>query len=235
MGLPIQQAPKHRCKLSDGTEVTFRPFLVKEQKFLLIAKESTNAVEILDAVKSLVTSVTNGKVDSDKLPIFDLEYLFLQMRAKSVGETVSVNLYCREQGCDGTGRAEVDLTQVKVQKPEEEVDNTIALTDTLGVTLRYPTTKQLANVDTFKDEGDKLVHLLKFGIESVYDEETVYTADDISDTDLVEFVESLTLEQVDKLNEFFETVPVLAHDVDYKCDTCGTEQTTKLKGLQSFF
>lgn len=235
MGLPIQKAPKHKCKLSDGTEVTFRPFLVKEQKYLLLAKESKNGEEVLDATKELISSVTDGKVNTDKLMMADLEYLFLQIRSKSIGETQEMTLYCRERDCKGTGKAVIDLSKVGISYPDEEVSNTVELNDTLGVTLKYPNARQLARVEDIEDEGDKLVHLLKNGIESIYDEDTVYNTDDIPDSELVEFVESLTLEQVDKLNEFFENIPTLQQDIEFECDSCGTLNTTRLKGLQSFF
>jgi hypothetical protein len=236
MGLPIQKAPKHRCKLSDGTEVTFRPFLVKEQKYLLLARDGNNSVEILNAVREIIKQVTEGKVDSNKLNMFDLEYLFLQIRTKSVGETQEVTLRCEIPDCDGTGSTTVDLSKVGLDIIDgDKVDNTIQLTDTLGVTLRFPTAMQLAEVEDIEDEGDKLVHLLQYGIHTIYDEETVYDTDDIQTSELVEFVENLTLEQVDKLNTFFEHIPTLKHDLEYKCDGCGHEQTTTLKGLQSFF
>ena len=235
MGLPIQKAPKFKCELSDGTIVTYRPFLVKEQKYLLLAKEGKNGEEVLDATKALISSVTDGKVNTDKLMMADLEYLFLQIRAKSVGETQEMTMYCREQGCRGTGKAVIDLSKVGVTYPDKEMDNTVKLNDTLGVTLRYPTARQLAKVEDIENEGDRLVHLLKHGIESIYDEETVYNTDDIQDSELTEFVESLTLEQVNKLNEFFENIPTLQHDIEFECDSCGTLNTTKLKGLQSFF
>ena len=235
MGLPIQKAPKHKCELSDGTIVTYRPFLVKEQKYLLLAKEGKNGEEVLDATKQLISSVTDGKVNTDKLMMADLEYLFLQIRSKSVGETQEMTMYCRERGCNGTGKTVVDLSKVGISYPDEEISNTVELNDTLGVILRFPTARQLARVEDIEDEGDKLVHLLKHGIESIYDEETVYNTDDIPDSELVEFVESLTLEQVDKLNEFFENIPTLEQDVEFECDSCGTLNTTRLKGLQSFF
>jgi hypothetical protein len=235
MGLPIQKAPKFKCELSDGTMVTYRPFLVKEQKYLLLAKEGKNGEEVLDATKQLISSVTDGQVNTDKLMMADLEYLFLQIRAKSVGETQKMTMYCRERDCKGTGQTVVDLSEVKVTYPDKELSNTVQLNETLGVTLRYPTARQLAKTEDIEDEGDRLVHLLKYGIEGIYDEETVYNTDDIQDSELTEFVESLTLEQVNRLNEFFENIPTLQHDVEFKCDSCGTLNTTKLKGLQSFF
>jgi hypothetical protein len=235
MGLPIQKAPKHKCKLSDGTEVTFRPFLVKEQKYLLLAKEGKNGEEVMNATKELISSVTEGEVNSDTLMLADLEYLFLQIRAKSVGETSEMVLSCRDRNCGGTGKTSIDLSKVSIKFPEEQIDSTVKLTDTLGVTLRHPNARQLAKAESLEDDGDRLVHLMTYGIESVYDEETVYNADDIQDSELIEFVESLTLDQVDRLQEFFESIPTLQEEIEYKCDSCGTLNTTTLKGLSSFF
>jgi len=236
MGLPIQQAPKHKCKLSDGTEVTFRPFLVKEQKYLLLAKEGKDSVEILDAVRGVVNQVTEGKVDSNKLPMYDLEYLFLQIRIKSIGETSKMVLYCKEKDCNGTGNLEVDLSEVELKYPEGNViDPEVKLTDTLGVVLKYPTAMQMAKVEVIEDQAEQLVQLLKFGISSIWDGDTVYDTDDVPDSELGEFVESLTIEQVDKLNAFFEGIPTLQKEVEYKCDSCGTVNKSTMKGLQSFF
>ena len=234
MGLPIQKAPKFKCKLSDGRTVNFRPFLVKEQKYLIIAKESTDNEEILDAVKNLINAVTDGEVDAEKLPIYDLEYLFLNIRAKSVGESVEVALFCQEPDCEGSGRTNVNLTEVEIVQ-NKEVDSKHMISETTGVTLRYPTTKQLAKVDGIKDEGDKIIELLKFGIETIFDGEDIYYADDISDSELVEFIESLTLEQLESLNEFYESIPSVSKEVSYKCDSCGVVNNTVLKGLSNFF
>lgn len=233
MGLPIQQAPKYRCELSEGRVVEYRPFLVKEQKYLLIAKESDDNTEILEAVKSLITAVTDGEVDSDKLSIFDLEYLFLQIRSKSVGESVKVSLLCNKSECNGSGQVDIDLTTIKVSE-SSGVENTIELSKTLGVTLRYPTTKQLAIVDSIEG-GDRIIEMLKYGIESIYDEESVYLTDEIPDNEVVEFVENLTIDQLESMNEFFESMPSVEKKVEFKCDTCGAENTSVLRGLASFF
>ncbi len=234
MGLPIQKAPKFKCELSGGKVVEYRPFLVKEQKYLLIAKESEDNLEILEAIKNLVTAVTDGKVNSDELPIYDLEYLFLQIRAKSVGESVKISLYCREDDCNGSGSTSVDLSSVEVADVPV-VDNRIELNETLGVTLQFPSTRQLALVDQKTDDGDRIIELLKFGIESIYDEESVYEASDISDTEIVEFIENLTLDQLEKLSGYFENIPSIEKVVDFKCDSCGKQQSSTLRGLSSFF
>jgi len=233
MGLPIQKAPKHKCELSDGREVIFRPFLVKEQKFLLLAKEGKKAEDVLLAVRNLITSITDGKVDAFKLPMFDLEYLFLQARAKSVGETADLLFGCGE--CDAQSKVKVNLEEVELFYPKEKIDNTIQLTDTLGVTLRYPSSEQLAQADDMKTEAERFIHLLKHGIHTIFDEETVYDTDDIQDSELTEFVESLTLTQVEMLEEFFASIPSVQTTVEYKCDGCGAENESVVKGLQNFF
>lgn len=235
MGLPIQKAPKHKCKLSDGTEVTFRPFLVKEQKYLLLAKEGKDGTEVLDAVKELISSVTENKVDINTLPMYDLEYLFLKIRCKSIGESTTLTLGCRNRSCNETHQETVDLESIEIQQPNGDIENTVQLTDTMGVTLRYPTARQLVAADDIESEGDKLVHLLKYGIHTIFDEESVYDTDEIQDSELTEFVESLSMQQVEKLNGFFENIPTLEHKIEWDCSSCGTHNEMSLKGLQSFF
>jgi hypothetical protein len=235
MGLPIQQAPKYKATLSDGKEVTFRPFLVKEQKYLLLAKEGKNGNEVLDAVRELISSVTFGEVDTDTLPLWDLEYLFLQVRTKSVGETIDLRYKCFKEGCNGSMETTVDLSQVQLKFSDEEIDNVVKLTDTLGVMLKYPTAREIVQADTFKDEGDKIVHLLKHGIHQIFDEENVYDTSDTPEEELQEFVETLTLEQVNKLQDFFSNIPTLSHEANLTCGTCGAETRKVLQGLQSFF
>ena len=153
MGLPIQKAPKHKCKLSDGTEVTFRPFLVKEQKYLLLAKEGKDGTEVLDAVKELISSVTENKVDINTLPMYDLEYLFLKIRCKSIGESTTLTLSCRNRSCNETHQETVDLESIEIQQPNGDIEITVQLTDTMGVTLRYPTARQLVAADGIESEG----------------------------------------------------------------------------------
>ena len=235
MGLPIQKAPKHKCKLSDGREVTFRPFLVKEQKYLLLAKEGKDGTEVLDAVKDLILAVTDDKLDIDTLPMYDLEYLFLKIRCKSIGETANLTLKCRAKGCDATHQESVDLEGIEIEQPNGEIDNTFQLSDTMGVTLRFPTARQLVEADAIELEGDKLVHLLKYGIHTIFDEESVYNTDEIQDSELTEFVESLSMIQVDKLNAYFENIPTLEHKMEWDCASCGHHNEVSLKGLQSFF
>ena len=133
MGLPIQKAPQYKCELPiSGIEVNYRPFLVKEQQHLLIARESEDATAIFDAIMILIYSVTEGNVDGSELPLVDVEYLFLQIRTKSIGETAKIPLICNKDDCDGVGYTELDLTKIKVDT-SLVMDNKIQLNENLMV------------------------------------------------------------------------------------------------------
>lgn len=233
MGLPIQTAPTYVCNLSDGREVKYRPFLVKEQKYLLIAKESEDGKEIANALTQLVESVTFGEVDANKLALFDLEYLFLQIRTKSVGETANMRFLCQEVDCTGSGSVDIDLTKVKLT--ENVKDNKLMLTDDLGLVLKYPTVEELGKIDEVENLDDRLIATIMCGIETIFDANDVYESKDISDEDLKDFVESLTLDQLDKLNDYYLATPSLKEEIEYTCDVCSTKQKRVLQGLNAFF
>ena len=233
MGLPIQTAPTYVCNLSDGREVKYRPFLVKEQKYLLIAKESEDGKEIANALTQLVESVTFGQIDANKLPLFDLEYLFLQIRTKSVGETANMRFLCQEVDCTGSGSVDIDLTKVKLT--ENVKDNKLMLTDELGLVLKYPTVEELSKIDEVENLDDRLIATIMCGIETIFDANDVYENKDISDEDLKDFVESLTLDQLDKLNDYYLATPSLKEEIEYTCDVCSTKQKRVLQGLNAFF
>jgi|TARA_B110000285_G_C15090742_1_gene598924 hypothetical protein len=232
MGLPIQTAPTYTCKLSTGI-VKFRPFLVKEQKYLLVARESEDNLEILEAVKNIITNVTNGEVDADMLPIYDLEFLFLNIRAKSVGETSTILLNCSDEECRGNGQVDVDLSTVTVVGDHK--DNKVMLSDELGVMLRFPSTSKLAELESIEDLERQGLEMVAEGIESIFDLENVYEADDISAEELKDFIESLTLDQLELLSDWFGNVPSVSKEVSYTCNVCSKESTRTLTGLSSFF
>jgi len=233
MGLPIQTAPTYVCKLSDGRDVTYRPFLVKEQKYLLIAKESEDGKEIAGALTQLIESVTFGKVDANKLPLFDLEYLFLQIRTKSVGETTNIKFLCNETDCTGSGSVDIDLANFKLT--ENTQDTKLMLTDNLGLVLKYPSVKELSVIEDMMNIDERLIATVMYGIESIFDENDVYESNDITDADLKEFVESLTIDQLEKINDYYMNTPSLKETVEYTCELCGTQQERVLEGLNSFF
>jgi len=233
MGLPIQAAPTYRCNLpSDGREVIFRPFLVKEQKVLILARESDDSKEILESVKTLLGNVTEGKVNVNELPMIDMEYLFIKIRSVSVGEHSTINLNCSTGECKGTGEVVINLEEIE---PEGEFpEDTVMINDTVGVVLKIIQVKDIDGLDDL-NQADQMVEILKRSVVRIFDEENVYEASETSDNDLNEFVENLSFKQLEVLGEFFDSVPKLKKEVEFKCNLCERVQTRMLEGLSSFF
>tara|TARA_B110000459_G_scaffold65458_1_gene73487 strand:- start:539 stop:1249 length:711 start_codon:yes stop_codon:yes gene_type:complete len=236
MGLPIQKAPTYTTKLpSNGKEVKYRPFLVKEQKYLLLLQDSTTGEDVVNAIRDMITAVTFNKLDIDDLPMFDVEYLFLQIRAKSIGETVKLSLRCGETGCSGTGQVSVNIEDAEVRGLDSEKSTIVNINDEVGIGLKYPSIVDMGRSDDIKDQQEKLLALLASGVDYIYDAEDRYESDDISNEDLREFLESLTLKQLEEVSKFFEGLPAIKLDTIFKCNACQTEQSRTISGLQTFF
>ena len=233
MGLPIQSAPTYKTVLpSDGREVKFRPFLVKEQKVLMLAKEGDNQEESLEAIKNMISEVTFGDVDANELAMVDLEWLFIQIRSKSVGETSTVRMKCQEDDCSGTGEVIINFEEVEVHG--EIPENTIMINDDVGVVLRLLKVGDTKGVEEMP-ENEVIFYLLNKSIDRIFDAESVYERKDITVDDVDEFIENLTINQLGKLSDFFESAPKLRKEIDFKCDICSTQQSRVLEGLQNFF
>ena len=232
MALPKQTAPKYTCILpSDGREIEYRPFLVKEQKVLLLAQEQEDDAAMFRAVQDLITNVCED-VKSETLPVIDMEWLFLKIRSKSVGETANIKLTCTDPNCDGTGEAVVNLDDVEVVG--DEPDTKIMISDELGIELRYPRVSDVNQVQG-KDQATQTLEMLKNSIVKIFDEENVYPTADASTNELNEFVEGLTMQQLEKITTYFDSIPSLQLDVESKCTTCDRELKTTAKGINSFF
>jgi hypothetical protein len=236
MALPKLAAPRFSIDLpSTGERVSFRPFLVKEEKALLMAATSDDQNSMIDAVKDVLSAcVLDETVKVANLPFFDLEYLFLNLRAKSVGEVIKLE-YKHTGGknyqgieCDAVTPVEINLERVKVEKNDEHT-NKIQITDQLGVVMRYPT---ISDIKLVNDGADELKMIAKC-IVSVYDEENVYEPDNLQDA--VNFIDSLNTQQFAKIMNFIATMPKLRHTFSYKCKGCGQEDTVTLEGLSDFF
>ena len=232
MALPKQTAPKYTCILpSDGREIEYRPFLVKEQKVLLLAQEQEDDAAMFRAVQDLITNVCED-VKSEMLPVIDMEWLFLKIRSKSVGETANIKLSCTDPKCDGHGEAVVNLDDVEVVGDQPE--SKIMLNDEIGIEMRYPRVSDVNQVQG-KDQATQTLEMLKNSIVTIFDEENVYPTADASTNELNEFVEGLTMQQLEKITSYFDSIPSLQLDVESKCTTCGRELKTTAKGINSFF
>lgn len=235
MALPKVSAPKYYLTLkATGEEVEYRPYSVKEEKNLLLAIESNDEKMILMAVRDLIEACTFGKVKAMDMAMFDFEYLFLMLRAKSVGETADLNLPCTS--CEARTKVSVNVEEVELSgEVREEIK--VELTPEIGLIMRYPKVESVnSQVKKGKSsEYETTVALLASCIDTIYDEENVYPASDHTPKELNEFVESLSTAQFKKLIEEFGTLPTLSKDVDFNCSSCGAPNSIHLEGLKSFF
>lgn len=233
MALPIIDTPKYSVKVpSTGEKVLFRPYLVKEEKILMMAMESEDQEQILRAVKDIITACTYGKVDVDSLAIFDLEFLFLKLRSKSVGETSKVGLNCKN--CETSNEVEIPIDSIDVQMGEKGA-NIIKLTDKVGITLKYPSVKDAEKISKLSGGVDTIMKTIVMCIENIFDEDKVYPSKDSTPAELEAFIDSLNSEQFKKIQVFFESMPTLKHTVKYKCEHCGADNEFELRGLANFF
>ena len=229
MALPKLETPIYELTLpSTGEKISFRPFLVKEYKILLTSLDAENA-EINRVVSELVDACTFNKLKIDTLANFDIEYIFLNMRAKSIGEITNLLLNCNN--CDNQISIDLNLTEATVEKSEGHVSK-INLTEDIIVEMRYPKFDEMINIyQNFK--SDKIVEMLSDCIKTVYTEDKIY--DDYTKEEMLEFVNSFSKSQFELIENFFLTMPKLVQHIEQDCDKCGTHNTMTLEGLQNFF
>jgi transcription elongation factor Elf1 len=233
MALPVIDTPKYMATIpSTGEKVSYRPYLVKEEKILMIALESENQEQILGAVKDIIGACTFNKVNVDELAIFDLEYLFLKLRSKSVGETSRVGLKC--SNCETSNEVEIPIDTIEVSGVDKD-NGVIMLTDKVGMKLRYPSVKDAEKLTNAKDNVGTIMKTIVMCIENIFDDEKVYPAKDSTPKELEAFIDSLNSEQFKKIQGFFESMPSLSYTTKFKCDSCGHENELVIKGLANFF
>ena len=235
MSLPVINAPTYELAIPSTKEkIKYRPFLVKEEKILLLAMEEGDEKTISLALKQIIENCTDGKVEVDKLALFDLEFIFLRIRAKSVGENVKVNLLCVDDG-ETYVPVEIPLEEIKVTHTKGH-KKTVKLTKDITITMRYPQLEMLA----MQAQGDtpdveKVFDILGECIENITEGETVHERIDFNDEELKTFLESLNTKQFQNIQNFFETMPKLEHTIEVENPKTKVMNTIKLEGLQSFF
>jgi hypothetical protein len=234
MALPKLNTPKYKMKLpSDGRVVNFRPFLVKEEKLLLVATETGGQEGLFDAIKTIIADCTDID-DVEALATFDIEFVFLQIRTKSVGETVTVNITCPD---DNETQVEVDipLDDIKVRKTRGHKPE-IKLDDNVIITMKYPSLDTFVEMNFSEDQGvEQVFKMAASCLKTIADTEQVYDCADSTQDELNEFFESLTSSQFKLIQEFFETMPKLAYTLKVTNPNTGVESDVELEGLASFF
>jgi hypothetical protein len=239
--LPKVDVPIYELKLISQKEpVRFRPFLVKEQKLLMMTQESNEKNAILNTVKQIITNCILSEIDVEDIPLFDIEYLFLNLRARSIGEVSTLNYKCANEIEEGEDKhkcsniIKFDLDILKIQpKVDENHSNRITINDQLGMVMKYPKLNMFGEFD-YTDET-KILDLIISCIDSIYDQETIYYTKDSTRKEIEDFVDSLPTTVVDKIKVFFDTMPKVSHDLEFQCNKCGYKETIVLEGLDSFF
>ena len=238
MPLPKIATPTYELELpSTGETIKYRPFLVKEEKVLVIALESEDNKQITTAIKTVLKSCIQTKgIKVETLPTFDIEYLFLNIRGKSVGEVIEVNLTCPDDQ-ETSAQIEINLDDINVQKNEEHT-NQIKLDDSIMMELRYPSLEQFIKTNfDFSDDNamDQSFQLIGQCIDKIYTEEEVWTAADCTKKEINDFLESMNSSQFKDIEKFFETMPKLQHTVTVKNPKTKVESEVVIEGLASFF
>lgn len=216
---------------SNGKKITFRPFLVKEEKILLIAQQSGNDTEIIRAIKQILGNCIQEDLDIDSLAVFDLEYMFLKLRARSVNNVVKLSY--RDNEDEQVYDFELDLDNVEIEMPES-INSRIEINDNVGMTMKYPSASITERLKDFDNEVDLMTFFIINCIDTIYDEESVYVVDEFSEEEITEFLDGLDVKSFEKIREFFESIPRLQHTIEYK-NSLGSDRSIELSSLKDFF
>ena len=241
--LPKIDVPVYELKLPIlKKSIKYRPFLVKEEKILLMAMEAGDEKTVIDAVKQIINNCCLDDIDVNSLALVDMEYLFLNLRARSIGEVVELQYKCNNTVQDENGQDKICANVVPIEvnlldiKPQIEKDHTnkIEFSPNMGMMMKYPNMKMIEVVEG-ESEVEKMMNLILDSVDLIYDKDTIYYSKDIDRNELLEFIESLTKEQFEKVQKFFTTLPKIKKDLDFKCKKCGHNEKVTIERNQNFF
>lgn len=241
LDVPVYDIDLPVCK----KKLKYRPFLVKEEKLLLMAMESNDEKTMIETIKQIINNCCLEDVDVDTLPVPDLEYFFLNLRARSVGEVVELQYKCNntvkdENGEDKTCGNLVPL-ELKILNVRPEISpehsNKIELSEKMGIVMKYPNFKMMEKLESSAEESEvqKLMNIICECVDYIYDSDSVYYRKDIETKELVDFIENLGRSHFEKIQKFFETMPKLKQQLKFECKKCGYKDNVMIEGLQNFF
>ena len=236
MALPKIGYPTYELELpSSGKTVKYRPFLVKEEKVLLLALEAEDEKQVTSAVKDLLKNCVISRIKVDQLPSFDLEYLFLKIRAASIGEIINLTVTCLDDNKTEV-EATINIIQIEVFKPEGH-DTKIMFDEKTGIVMKYPSMKQFVEREFLQKDmkTEDVYDFIAESIDQIFDDEEVYDSSTTTKKEFRTFVDSLTTKQFEKIQKFYETSPKLSHTFKVTNPKTGKESEYTIEGLQSFF
>jgi len=233
--LPTLSVPSYRLTIpSSGKEVQFRPYLVKEEKILMIAQESTDGDQIQDAILNVIE---NCLIDYDgdvrQLTAYDVEWIFLQLRSKSVGESIDIIKFCDEEDCDGETQIKIDIGKAIIKNKEKSANTSIKVEEGLVVEVKFPTIE--SGSDVGDDDTDILINTVANALSYIHYGDEIYDANGVTIEERRKFVESLTNEQFGKIIDFLLDAPYVYYEDEFTCSKCGTKQTFNYEGILDFF
>lgn len=230
MALPKIKHPTYAITIpSTKQKVNIRPFTVQEEKLLLMAKQSDSTEDTVDTIKQLITNCVIESIDADKLSTFDIEYIFIKLRAKSLGEIVDLEF--KDSDTNESIKFRVNLDEIEVKfNPEHK--NKFTIQGDVGIVMRYPTLNEIKLIESKNNEEKAILDILFKCIDKIYDNDNVYT--DFTEDELYDFINNLPLDSINKIKDFFDTMPSVEHTVKLK-NKEGTTRDIVLKGLNSFF
>ena len=233
MALPKLNSAIYELELpSSGDKLKYRPFLIKEQKILMIAQESEDEKQIEKAFAQIVNDCVLDDIDPFKMPMFDIEYVFLRIRAKSVGEKVKLSLLCPDDEKTRVS-VEINLEEVDIQMTDDHT-NVVDLSENIKLIMKYPTLKDMTGFDAGGDVSN-IFNMIKRCVHEIHDGETIHNRVDISEKELDEFIESMSTKNFEALTTFFDTMPKLIHEVEVKNPKTKKKNKIPIEGFQSFF
>ena len=244
MALPKVASPTYELTIpSSGEKVSYRPFLVKEEKTLLMAMEAGDNRAMAKAMQDIITSCTEGEVDLKSLASFDIEYFFLQLRGRSIGEIITINprrpisfKCCEEATEEDICKVDINIDDI-IMDTSKITSSEIQVTDDIGIKMKFP---QIETVQKYATAGENIeaadvFKLIIDCIEYIWDGDEIYKAKDSTKKELNDFIESLSSSQFGHVREFFESMPKLSHEIDWKCPKCEKSKTLLIEGIDAFF
>mgnify|MGYP000014564411 FL=1 len=237
MALPkLNDTPKHELVIpSSNQKIRYRPYLVKEEKVMMMAMESQDMTAILNAVADTVDACIENDISTKELAIFDIEYLFTQIRAKSVGESSKINLKCSNKECEVDNEIDVDISSITIDVPD--IDHVIKITDEISIEMKWPSYSDMLElgITDAQSANEGAFAMIAKCISAIVTEEERIVTSDVPKKEVSDFIDSMTKDQFSKVSAYIESMPKLSHTVNFDCNKCKHANEIVLEGLADFF